>query len=79
MVATLPPVLKRHSSDDPATYADREEIWTEMPIHPGEKLCDLPEYLALTREGWQLSSAYIGSTQFNHRYVRLYLTRSRVR
>lgn len=62
------------TTDDPL---DVEECWTEIPISRGEKLCDLPDYVALTREGWELASAYIGGLRQDRRYVRLYLTRTR--
>ena len=52
-----------------------DEIWTELPIAPGQKVSELPGFRALTREGWLLASAFLSGTNAKQRIARLYLTR----
>lgn len=75
-MTSMPVLAPSLPAADDQLHVDVEECWTELPISHGEKLCDLPDYVALTQAGWELVSAYIGGLQQGRRYVRLYLTRT---
>lgn len=76
MYATLAPPRPTRVHTTVDDEPEREEKWAELPIAPGQRLSDLPDFAALKQEGWQLANAYIGGNHPQHRYVRLYLTRS---